>query len=155
MCEYCGCAEVPAIAALIAEHDEIRAVARDASRAARSGDRATAAAAAERLLSLLAPHTRIEEEGLFPVMAGEFADHVASLEADHDRIETALARAADPGCDDPDWAIALDAALADLFTHILREQDGLFPASLAVLRPADWETLDGVRVRVTTVAAPA
>src|SRR5690348_17613367 len=42
----------------------------------------------------------------------------------------------------------LRAAVGALFTHILREQDGLFPASLSVLRPQDWERLDAVRAEV-------
>jgi hemerythrin-like domain-containing protein len=66
VCEYCGCQDVPAIAALTEEHDEIRAVARDASRAASRGNRGAAADAAHRLLTLLRPHTEIEEQGLFP-----------------------------------------------------------------------------------------
>ena len=149
MCEYCGCQDVPAIAALTEEHDEIRAVARVAAQAARSADRAPAAAATERLLALLGPHTEIEERGLFPAMAGEFADHVASLQADHRRIEAVFAEIA-TGDGRPGWVERLDAALAELFTHILREQDGLFPATLSVLTPDDWEALDWVRVEVTS-----
>ena len=91
MCEYCGCQEVPAIAQLTVEHDEIRAVAREAGRAGHSEDHGAAVAAAQRLLELLEPHTAIEERGLFPAMAGEFAEHTSSLVADHRRIEDALA----------------------------------------------------------------
>lgn len=153
MCDYCGCQEVPAIAALTAEHDEIRAVARVAAAAARADDRAAAADAANTLLRLLTPHTQIEEQGLFPVMAGEFAEHVASLEDDHERIETALARVAEPSSDNPRWADELDAALAELFVHILREQDGLFPATLSVFAADDWENMDGVRARIVAQRA--
>lgn len=149
MCEYCGCQNVPAIAALTAEHDELRAVARDAAAAARSGDRTAAAAAARQLLTLLHPHTQIEEQALFPAMAGEFAEHVASLLDDHHRIGHALAVIADPADARATWVQDLAAALAELFTHILREQDGLFPATLSVLTPADWDHLDQVRTEVT------
>jgi hypothetical protein len=149
VCEYCGCHNVPAIAALTAEHDELRAVAREATHAARSHDRAAAAAAAHGLLMLLAPHTEIEERALFPAMARDFAEHVASLLDDHHRIERTLAVVADPADDRASWVQDLSAAVAELFTHILREQDGLFPATLSVLTPADWEHLDQVRTQVT------
>lgn len=156
MCEYCGCQNVPAIAALTAEHDELRAVARDAAGAARSGDRIAAAAAARRLLTLLRPHTQIEEQALFPAMAGEFAEHVASLLDDHHRIEHTLAVIADPADAGVSWVQELHEALAELFTHILREQDGLFPATLSVLTPSDWDHLDQVRTQVTgQTGAPA
>lgn len=148
MCEYCGCQDVPAIAALTAEHDEIRAVARDAARAARANDRGAAAAAASKLLELLGPHTAIEERALFPAMAGEFADHVESLVADHHRIDVALAGIAGR-YELTDWVERLDAALAELFTHILREQDGLFPAALSVLTAEQWDALDEIRAEVT------
>lgn len=149
MCEYCGCQDMPAIAALTAEHDELRAVARDAQSAARSGDRLAAAAAAHRLLTLLRPHTEIEERALFPAMAREFAEHVASLEADHRRLVPALAAIADPADVQGSWAEDLHKALAELFTHILREQDGLFPATLSVLTAADWDLLERVRQEVS------
>lgn len=156
MCEYCGCQNVPAIAALTAEHDGLRAVARDATAAARSEDRNAAADAARRLLTLLRPHTEIEDRALFPAMAGEFAEHVTSLLDDHRRIEHMLAIVADPADTGVTWVQDLNAALAELFNHILREQDGLFPATLSVLTPADWDHLDQVRTQVTGQAgAPA
>jgi hypothetical protein len=154
MCEYCGCQDVPAIAALTAEHDELRAVARDGARAARSADRDAARTVAHRLLVLLRPHTEIEERALFPAMAGEFAEHVASLSADHRRIEDTLTRIADPADRTVTWAADLDAALGELFTHILREQDGLFPATLSVLTPDDWDRLDDVRAEVVGTQRP-
>lgn len=46
-----------------------------------------------------------------------------------------------------DWPRRLNAALTELFSHILREQDGLFPATPATLTPhsrarvARWVTL--------------
>lgn len=150
MCEYCGCLDVPAIAALTSEHDDLRAVARDAACAARAGDQQAAIAAVRRLLTLLEPHTEVEERALFPAMAAEFAEHVASLEADHSSIGVALADLADGGDWSAGWAERLDAALAHLFEHILREQDGLFPAALSVLTPAQWEVLQEVRAEVAS-----
>ena len=154
MCEYCGCQTIDAIAALTREHDEIRTVARDAAAAARAGDRGAAADVARRLITLLAPHVEIEERGLFPAMAVEFAEHVGSLEAEHRDLEDTLGRIADLADTDPGWSSDLTAAIAGLFRHILREQDGLFPASLTVLTAADWDVLDSVRVEVTAPDRP-
>lgn len=154
MCEYCGCQTIEAIAELTREHDEVRAVARDAAKAARAADRVAAERAAAQLLRLLRPHTEIEERGLFPAMAGEFATHVASLQDDHRRIEQTLLGVA-AGGDDPGWPARLEAAVAELFAHILREQDGLFPATLSVLTPHDWDELDNVRAQVLARAPAA
>lgn len=149
MCEYCGCQDVPAIAQLTSEHDEIRAVARDAAMAARSRDHQGAVIAARQLLDLLEPHSAIEERGLFPAMAAEFGAHTSSLTGDHRRIERALAEIASSAQPSDGWAERLDTTLAELFEHILREQDGLFPATLSVLTPAQWDALDAVRAEIS------
>ena len=145
VCEYCGCQQVPAIARLTVEHDEIRAVARELSKAASTGDDLAVCAIARQLLGLLEPHVAIEERGLFPAMATEFAEHVASLEADHEHLQAMLGEVADGTAP----ALRVGAALAALFDHILREQDGLFPAALSVLTPNQWDALDQVRAEVT------
>jgi hemerythrin-like domain-containing protein len=144
MCEYCGCQSVPAIAELTAEHDQIREVARDLDAVAQRQDLPVAVELAGRLLTLLAPHTAVEERGLFPAMAGEFGAHVASLADDHRRIERVLG---DLAAGDPadGWPLRVRAVVAELFDHILREQDGLFPAALSVLSTQQWEHLDEVR----------
>lgn len=150
MCEYCGCQDVAAIALLTNEHDEIRAVARDAARASRNQDHQGAVVAARQLLDLLEPHTAVEECGLFPAMATEFGEHTASLVGDHRRIEDALGEIASSAQPAEGWAQRLDAALGVLFEHILREQDGLFPAALSVLTTQQWDTLDAVREEIST-----
>ena len=43
-------------------------------------------------------------------------------------------------------------ALWVLREHILKEQDGVFPAALAELDPAQWDEVDAVRARVGSVA---
>jgi hypothetical protein len=144
MCEYCGCQSVPAIAELTAEHDRIREVARDLDAVAQRHDLPVATELAGRLLTLLAPHTAVEEQGLFPAMAGEFGAHVTSLTDDHRRIEQVLG---DLAAGDPTdgWPLRVRAVVGELFDHILREQDGLFPAALSVLTPQQWDHLDGLR----------
>ena len=46
---------------------------------------------------------------------------------------------------DPGWPDRLMDTLEVLREHILKEQDGLFPAALTSLGGADWDTVDAVR----------
>lgn len=149
MCEYCGCQEIEAIALLTAEHEALRSIAREATVATRNRDHGAAVSAVRKLAERLAPHTRIEEEGLFPAMAAEFGDHMRSLIEDHRNLEATLALLAAAPHSDANWTARLDGAVADLFEHILREQDGVFPAALASLAPEQWDRLDAVRAEVT------
>ena len=52
---------------------------------------------------------------------------------------------------DPSWPDRLMAAMAVLREHILKEQDGVFPAALANLNPDDWDAVDTIRTRVGTL----
>lgn len=152
MCEYCGCQEVPQIAELTAEHDRIREVGRALSAAAAAGDLPAARGAAEQVLTLLDPHTSVEEQGLFPVMSGEFGAHVENLTGEHRTIHAALREVIDAAVPAPGWQARIGDTLATLHEHILKEQDGLFPAALATLTPADWDTVAAAR---EAVAAPS
>jgi hemerythrin-like domain-containing protein len=151
VCEYCGCRSVAAIAELTDEHDRLRNLGRELTEAGSAGDRATAAALAQRMLAVLGPHTAVEEGGLFPALADDFPQQMNDLSDDHSRIEAALAQLADGGGDD--WAAVSVAAVADLFEHILKEQDGVFPAALSTLTGAQWDQVAAARIRAA--AAPA
>jgi hypothetical protein len=144
MCEYCGCQNVPAIALLTAEHDRIREVAGNLEAAARRADLTVARSLARQLLQQLLPHTAVEEQGLFPAMAGEFGEHVDTLLSDHRHIEQALHAVAAAQPAPEGWPMLVRTVVGELFDHILREQDGLFPASLSVLTPRQWDHLDEV-----------
>ena len=48
---------------------------------------------------------------------------------------------------DPDWPRQLMETLDLLRDHILKEQDGVFPAALTTLGGADWDSVDAVRAR--------
>jgi hypothetical protein len=85
---------------------------------------------------VLGPHTEVEEHGLFPLLADDFPDHVAALEAEHRRAETVLAAASARTPADPDWPYQLMETLDVLRDHILYEQDGVFPAALTTLSGA-------------------
>ena len=160
MCEYCGCQALEAIAALTAEHERIRDAADSALRAARDGRMAVARPLVEQLVELLRPHTTIEERGLFPAMADEFGPAMRTLEGEHRSLDAAFGallapRAQLSGNDQTGWADHLDRAVRDLFAHILREQDGVFPAALSLLAPHQWEQLDTVRSEITGAPAAA
>jgi|GEM_PF-414972 len=156
MCEYCGCQQIATIAELYREHDDVAAQV-GLIRSALAGERLEeVAAGCRQILVILAPHTVVEEAGLFPEMADEFPDHIEVLRSDHREIEKVLGEAADGPPDDPTWPDRLLRALHLLGEHILKEQDGVFPASLIALDPDQWERIEAVRAQnlAHTPAAP-
>src|SRR4051794_25004159 len=72
MCEYCGCQDVAAIAALTREHKAVVNLGGDARRALQSGALDLAAEKVRAISAVLAPHTAVEEGALFPAMRTEF-----------------------------------------------------------------------------------
>jgi hypothetical protein len=147
MCEYCGCQALSAIADLTREHDEVVTLISHVRAAHAAGDVTAMAKLAKEIAAVLGPHTIVEEEGLFPPLAGDFPDHVANLAAQHRLIESVLGAAADGVPDDPAWPSRLAEALHLLREHILAEQDGVFPAALSHLGTSDWEAIETVRAR--------
>jgi len=148
VCEYCGCQAVAAIDLLTREHDEVVALISEIRAARAAADLDRVAELAGRIAEVLRPHTAVEEHGLFPLLAGEFPEQVAALEAEHRRIEAVLAEAAAGTPAGGDWPDRLIATLELLREHILKEQDGVFPAALTSLGGDDWDTVDGVRAGV-------
>src|SRR5579875_1001605 len=146
MCEYCGCQDIDVVAELTAEHDRLRELGRDLVEAATGDDLARARAVAEAMLGVLAPHTAVEEGGLFPALASEYGEQMAALTGEHREIDGALTLIASEQVP-ASWVRLADRVAAELFEHILKEQDGVFPAALAVLAPDEWE-----RVRETRLA---
>ena len=144
MCEYCGCQELDVIAQLTREHERIRNVGRSLSDAVNGRDLGTAQGLARQMLELLDPHTRLEEQGLFPELAGDFGDQLADLEHEHVLIEGALG-ALVGDAPPANWTARTQEALALLFDHILKEQDGVFPAALANVTSEGWERVAQVR----------
>ena len=104
----------------------------------------TAAAVRDDLLTILRPHVQWEEAGLFARMSaqGDFADHVAALEAEHASLHAQVAMA---DAADRDWAPVVVELLADLDEHMYRENFGLFPGAIAVLDADDWEAIEAAR----------
>ena len=145
MCEYCGCQDIAAIGELTREHDAVVAHIAEVRSFLRDNSIEGAATTSRRIAELLGPHTVVEEEGLFPLMAEEFPDHIEALEREHRQIESVLAEATDGTPDDPTWPARLLAVLEMLREHILKEQNGVFPATLTVLDTAGWERVATVR----------
>jgi hemerythrin HHE cation binding domain-containing protein len=98
----------------------------------------------------------VEEEGLFPELADEYPDHVVTLRAEHREIEHVLAEAVDGAPLDPTWPTRLQQTAFLLREHILKEQDGVFPAALSALDGDQWERVEQVRARAgSPLAVPA
>ena len=155
MCGYCGCQELTAIGELTADHDAIVSLSGQALRALASGQLDAAADSARVIAEILAPHSVVEEEALFPAMVLEFGEHIQALVAEHRAIEAVLAQSLECTPSDPAWPQALIDTLDALREHIIKEEDGLFPAALTILEPAQWEHIAAVRARVGSHALAA
>jgi hemerythrin-like domain-containing protein len=145
MCEYCGCQQSATIAELYREHESVVTLVGDIRSALRAQRREDVVTSCQQILDILAPHTVVEEEGLFPEMAQEFPQHIEALRSEHREIEKVLGEALDSFPEDPTWPDRLLSVLSLLREHILREQDGVFPAALIALDPDQWERIEGVR----------
>ncbi|MBX6356589.1 MAG: hemerythrin domain-containing protein [Micromonosporaceae bacterium] len=151
MCEYCGCQTLDPIDCLTREHDLVVGLIGELRQAHRAGDGPRMAQISRRIAAILAPHTRVEEDGLFPAFRTEFPDHIDALVAEHRRIESVLDEAAEQIPGDPTWPDRLLTTMDVLRDHILKEQDGVFPAALATLSTEDWEAVQRVRAQVGTL----
>ena len=150
MCEYCGCQQIATIAELTREHNAAVELVGQIQSSLRDQRLENVATICQEILVILRPHTVVEEEGLFPEMADEFPDHIAALRSEHREIEKVLGEGADGLPDDPTWPDRLLAVLNMLREHILKEQDGVFPAALAALDSDQWERIEAVRARATS-----
>ena len=130
---------MPLLRDYIAEHERALNFGGEAVRAL---DRADYPRAAELLAAMadeLRAHWRGEENGLFAVMTSDalFAAHIEPLVREHRELD-ALLQSVD--LSDPDDRSAIRAAVSELYEHIAKEEDGLFPASLTALDGAQWDT---------------
>ncbi len=139
MCHYCGCREIPLLRDYIAEHERVINHGGAAVRALDQGDPAGAHAKVALMYDELRAHWQGEEDGLFAVMMADelFAEHITPLIAEHRELATLL--------ESVDLTFAADqdrfrAAFDELYEHIAKEEDGLFPASLTALDGDAWDT---------------
>ncbi|MER5279261.1 hemerythrin domain-containing protein [Streptomyces sp. NPDC002809] len=138
MCHYCGCREIPLIKEFIAEHESVTDVAGGALRALDSGDRGLAAELVARMGRELRAHWQGEEQGLFAVMSGdaEYAGYIDALVREHRELGAFLDRVDLSRTED---VARLREAVDELYHHIAKEEDGLFPASLTALSGDEWD----------------
>ena len=90
--------------------------------------------------------------GQRPEMAEEFPDHIEVLQGEHREIESVLDEVAHGFPGDPTWPDRLVGALFLLREHILKEQDGVFPAALAALETDQWERIEAVRAQLVAAS---
>jgi len=147
MREYRGCRDVPAIGELTREHERVVDLIAQVRTAHRDGDMERMACLSHRIAEMLVAHTQVEERGLFPPLEADFPDQMAELGREHRSIAAVLEESCAVASWDSAWAARLLGALDLVRWHILKEQDGVFPAALAVLRTADWEATDTLRER--------
>jgi hypothetical protein len=138
MCFYCGCREIPLLRDYIAEHERVTDLGADLSKALRRGDLPDDGRLMTAVAGELDTHWRGEEEGLFAAMHDDpaYREYIDNLIIEHRELRDLLATA--------DLAAEADqlrilAAMDDLYEHILREEDGLFPAALTALSGDQWE----------------
>jgi hemerythrin-like domain-containing protein len=154
VCEYCGCQALAAIDELTREHDLVVGLISEVRSASATSDIPRMSRLARRIAVVLGPHTQVEENGLFPALEADFPEHMQALRAEHRHIEAVLGEASAGTPADPGWPGRLNGALGMLRQHILKEQDGVFPAALASLATSDWEAIEKVRARADS-AVPA
>ena len=143
MCDHCGCRQ-GAVQELMDQHEVIAAIADDVRRQLAAEDEPAARRRLDDLLTILRPHVTWEERGLFDRMSrqGDFADHVAALEAEH----ASLYAQVDIANDEPgNWGPLVLDMLRELDEHIYRENFGLFPGAISVLDAEDWEAVEAAR----------
>ena len=148
MCEYCGCQAIAALDLLTREHAASLEWVADARAAARTEDFAGARVACAEILHVLAPHMAVEEQALFPALAAQFGPQMNALMAEHELLDSVFDMIVSAVTPPLGWAAQLSETLDVLREHILKEQDGVFPAALANLSPAEWDRLDVVRRQV-------
>ncbi|SNQ50671.1 conserved hypothetical protein [Frankia canadensis] len=154
MSDYCWCLATPAIEELIREQDELVELSALARAACRCGDLDALVECVTAISVLFGAHAEVEEGGLFPPMAAEFPEQIAVLQGEHRRIAAVLAGATDGTArTDPAWPAQITKALTLLRRHIVKEQEGLFPAALTVLTSDEWERLAEIRADAGLLAS--
>lgn len=140
MCQYCGCRDLPLLRDFIAEHERVLNCGGEAVRALDRGELGQAREMVAAMADELRSHWRGEEQGLFVVMAAAddlYVDYIDALVREHRDLE-ALLETVD--LSNPDGQEQIRTAVSDLYEHIAKEEDGLFPASLTSLDGEQWDT---------------
>jgi len=138
MCQYCGCREMPLLRDYIAEHERAMNHGGAAIRALDAGDIERARELLAAMADELRSHWRGEENGLFAVLSRDelFVEHITPLVREHRELEELLGTV---DLTDPADRDRIRKAVFDLYEHIAKEEDGLFPASLTTLDGHEWD----------------
>lgn len=150
MCSYCGCRSIGIIGRFSTEHDELINVTGLLRRAVAEGC-TDITHLVDDVARLLHPHTDAEEAGLFTVLRRDedFGEHIAALCGEHVELDDLLARIRAGEID------LVDRFDTDLRSHIQREENGLFPASLTTLGGAEWDEVDTLTAAAFPVSPTA
>lgn len=145
MCDHCGCRDLTTVGRLMNEHDRLRELSDHIRRHLDAGDHASAREHFREVLVVLGPHVAKEEGALFPRLAAdpELTEHVTVLEGEHADLYDAVDDLDDlPPAALAAWRDGVLRVLADLDSHMYKEDFGLFPAALATLAGDDWDAVD-------------
>lgn len=140
MCSYCGCRSIGIIGRFSTEHDELINVTGLLRRAVAAGRTEEVAGLVDDVARLLVPHTDAEEAGLFTVLRRDedFSEHIDTLCGEHVDLDDLLARIR------AGESHLVDRFDTELRSHIQREENGLFPASLTTLGGEEWDEVDAL-----------
>jgi iron-sulfur cluster repair protein YtfE (RIC family) len=122
----------------IAEHERITTLGYRALKAMGHGRLDDAREMIATMRELLVAHWKGEENGVFVPMAAAdeaTAEYIATLMSEHRDLDTFLA---DIDLGDEDHVRRFAQEMADLDDHIVREEDGVFPATLVTLSGPEW-----------------
>ncbi|GAA1985449.1 hemerythrin domain-containing protein [Catenulispora subtropica] len=138
MCFYCGCREIPLIADLIAEHEDVTDLGAALTAALGAGDLDRARHLVREVAEKLRSHWLGEETGLFDVMRADegYREYIDALVREHRELRDLLAGA---DLEQPADRARVVEAMEELYHHIAKEEDGLFPASLTALSGEQWD----------------
>ncbi|MFV8051245.1 hemerythrin domain-containing protein [Mycobacterium sp. 48b] len=130
---------MPLLRDYIAEHERAVDHGREAVRALDRGELDVARRLLAAMFEELRSHWQGEENGLFAVMHDDelYAERIDPLVAEHREL-AAFLEVVD--LSDPDHQKRVRAEIEELYVHIAKEEDGLFPAALTALDGADWDT---------------
>lgn len=129
---------MPLLRDYIAEHERAVDHGREAVRAMDRGELDVARRRLGEMFEELRSHWQGEEDGLFAVMHTDelYAEHIDPLVAEHREL-AAFLEVVD--LSDPDDQKRVRKEIEELYVHIAKEEDGLFPAALTALDGPDWD----------------
>lgn len=129
---------MPLLRDYIAEHERAVDHGREAVRAMDRGELDVARRRLGEMFDELRSHWQGEENGLFAVMHTDelYAEHIDPLVAEHREL-AAFLEVVD--LSDPDDQKRVRKEIEELYVHIAKEEDGLFPAALTALDGPDWD----------------